>query len=205
RCLSVTGFTNPPIGKALAACASEQIVGALGVFNAKRRAAVISEIKFREVAVQVSLAAMLVGAEHAALEHREHVFDGVGVDGLITFVADVFTSRVIDGAVLVELFAKLGVEAAIVGVERALAVCISEQDFAHAVLGGALDVEAADVAAALDEGHNGTLDVAGFALQVGASLTLGRRALIILATDVGLVGFHGLAFAADRALRGNGL
>ena len=53
---------------------------AFAVFDAESRAAVVAEIELGEVAVQVGLAAMLIDAVHAALEDREHVLDGVGVD-----------------------------------------------------------------------------------------------------------------------------
>ena len=73
----MTGFTNPPIGEALAARASEQVIGALGIFDAKGRATVVAEIELRKVAVQVGFAAMLVSAVHAALEDGEHVLNRV--------------------------------------------------------------------------------------------------------------------------------
>ena len=77
RCLSVTGFTNPPIGEALVTDGSEQHFGAFGIAHTERGAAVVTEVEFRQVAVEVSLAAMLIDADHAAFEHREHVLDSV--------------------------------------------------------------------------------------------------------------------------------
>ena len=58
----------------------KRLVGALGIVDANRNAVVIAEIKFRKIAMQMLFLAMLVHAVHAALEDREHVFDGVGVD-----------------------------------------------------------------------------------------------------------------------------
>ena len=46
-------------------------------FQPKSGAAVVAEIELREVAVQVGLAAKLIDAGHAALEHGEHVLDRV--------------------------------------------------------------------------------------------------------------------------------
>jgi hypothetical protein len=39
----------------------------------------LAEIELREIAMQVLLSTVLIGALHAALEYREHAFNGVGV------------------------------------------------------------------------------------------------------------------------------
>ena len=80
------GFVSPPIGEALASSLSDDLGGALGIFDAQARAVVIAEIELSEIAMQMSFAAMLVHALHAALEDREEAFDGVGMD----FAANVF-------------------------------------------------------------------------------------------------------------------
>jgi hypothetical protein len=67
-CLGVTGFTNPPIGKALAFDHGEQLVVAFGVGHLESRAAIVTEIELGKVTVQMGLAAMLIHANHAALE-----------------------------------------------------------------------------------------------------------------------------------------
>ena len=54
--------------------------GPLNVIYAQPNAIGIAEIKLREIAVQVLLAAMLVDALHAALEDRIVALDGVGAD-----------------------------------------------------------------------------------------------------------------------------
>ena len=59
---------------------TQEGVSASHVIHAKGNAVVIAEIKLSEIAVQMLLAAMLVGAFHAALEDAEIVLDGVGVD-----------------------------------------------------------------------------------------------------------------------------
>lgn len=67
-CLGVTGFTNPPIGEALAADAGQQHVVAFGVGYTWRTAAVVAEIELGEVAMQVGFAAVLINARRAAPE-----------------------------------------------------------------------------------------------------------------------------------------
>lgn len=76
-CLSERGATNPAIGEPLAADALQGIIAAHDVIDAELRAGVVAEVEFREVAVQVLLSAVLVDVFHAALEDREHTFDGV--------------------------------------------------------------------------------------------------------------------------------
>lgn len=73
----MTGFTNPPIGKALVASHAKQIFGAFCIRDFQSGAAIVTEIELGKVAVQMSLAAMLIDANHAALEDREHVLNRV--------------------------------------------------------------------------------------------------------------------------------
>ena len=74
------GAIGPSIGEALANDALGQFVSALSVIHAKRNAVVMTEIKFRQITVQMLLGAMLVRPAHAALEHGEVAFDCVGRD-----------------------------------------------------------------------------------------------------------------------------
>ena len=67
---------RPPIGKALADDALEQLVGALAIGD---RAGVVTEVEFAGVAAKVRFADMVIHADDAALEDREEVFDGVRV------------------------------------------------------------------------------------------------------------------------------
>lgn len=62
---------------------------------------IISEIKFGKVALQVSRAAMLIDAEHPALEDAEKPFDRVGMSA----AAHVFASPMLDREVIFELLA----------------------------------------------------------------------------------------------------
>jgi hypothetical protein len=77
------GLVSPPIGEPLAFHAFEG-GGARGVVNANGDALIVAELKFREIAVQVLLGAMLIDALHAAPEDAESALDRVGMD----FVAD---------------------------------------------------------------------------------------------------------------------
>jgi hypothetical protein len=52
-------LVRPSIGQALADDASRQSLGTLWVIDAKSRAVVIAEVKFRQIAMQMLLAAML--------------------------------------------------------------------------------------------------------------------------------------------------
>ena len=65
------------------------------IVDAERGAVIVAEIKLRQIAVQVLLAAVLVDAAHSTLEHREVAFDRIGRD----VAAHVFFGRVLDGFV----------------------------------------------------------------------------------------------------------
>ena len=69
RCaLSVNVFAvRPSIGQALANDAFGQLIRAVGIIHAKRNAVVMTEIKFRQIAMQMLLGAMLIGAAHPRL------------------------------------------------------------------------------------------------------------------------------------------
>jgi hypothetical protein len=90
-CLGVIGFTNPPIGKALVAGGCKKLFSALGIGNLECRAAIVKEIEFRQVVVKMGFAAMLIDADHSALEDREHAFDRVGVND--PMILEIFSYR----------------------------------------------------------------------------------------------------------------
>jgi hypothetical protein len=77
--LMVLGCVSPPKREALAADTLEGDFGAHRVSDAQLGAVVHAEVELREIALQVRFAAMLVGADHAALEHREEAFQRVRV------------------------------------------------------------------------------------------------------------------------------
>ena len=100
----------------------------------KRGAAIVAEIELGKVAVQVRFAAMLIDADHAALEDREHVLDRVGVNHDVAFAAGIFASRMLHGAMARHIRSPvIGVEARLVGVEDGLAVGVADQHVAHSV------------------------------------------------------------------------
>ena len=65
------------MSQALSYDAAHQIFGALYIVHAQRDAVVIAEIKLSKIAMQVLFCTVLIGALHAAFEHRKHAFDGV--------------------------------------------------------------------------------------------------------------------------------
>lgn len=65
------------VGEALASDTLQGGVEAHRIAHAKLRAIAVAEVKFRKIAVQVLLAAMLIDAAHAALEDEEAALDGV--------------------------------------------------------------------------------------------------------------------------------
>jgi hypothetical protein len=67
-CRRLIGSVSLSIGQTLAADGRERHGSAGVVVDAESRAGVVAEIEFREVAVQMGLAAMLVDAAHPALE-----------------------------------------------------------------------------------------------------------------------------------------
>src|SRR5690606_15819992 len=99
-CLGVTGFTNPQIGEALASDHGKQLIVTLGIADLERGTAIVSEIELGKVAVQMGSAAMLVDADHSALEHGEHVLNRVGVDHGAAIVAGIFLGGMLHGGVL---------------------------------------------------------------------------------------------------------
>src|SRR5580704_14514405 len=85
--------TRRRIGEALALRADQSAVGASQIIDTERGPIVVSEIEFGCVTVQMRLAHMEVAAEHAALEDRKVVLDGVGMPEL---GADIFLGGVVD-------------------------------------------------------------------------------------------------------------
>ncbi len=83
------------------------MIGALDILNAYCGAIVVTEIEFRQIAVQVLLGTMLIDAAHSALENREVAFDRIG--GCDVF-RNVLANVVLHSAVLRKLFADPMVE-----------------------------------------------------------------------------------------------
>lgn len=80
RSLGVRLFTNPPIGKALAADLGQGSIATLNVAKVECDTVIVAEVKFRQIAVKVLLGAMLIDALHAAFEDAEIAFNRVGMN-----------------------------------------------------------------------------------------------------------------------------
>ena len=72
-------ITRPLISQTLALDTDKRVFRALNISNPKFNAVIIAEIKLRDIAMQMSLAAMLIDALHAALEDAEKTFNSVRV------------------------------------------------------------------------------------------------------------------------------
>ena len=134
------GPTNPPIHQPAAGGATQLSVDAGAIVKTASDATVVAEVELREVAMQMWLAAVLVDAEHAALEEAEGALDGVGVD----VAAGVLPASVVNRLVRRETLAGLGVEATFVREQRRLRIGVGIEDLADPGLGSCLDVKAAD-------------------------------------------------------------
>ena len=64
-----SGSVSWPVREALAFDALDRKRRTFAIVNAESRAGVVTEIEFREIAMQMLLAAMLVSAAHTALEY----------------------------------------------------------------------------------------------------------------------------------------
>ena len=112
-CLSVRGFVRPPIRQALASDALKQFVGASTVIHTKAATVVIAEIEFRQIAVKMLFANMVIGAVHAALENRKIILGGVDVNEAAE--ARIFVCRMVHGAMAIEFFAEVCISGVFVG------------------------------------------------------------------------------------------
>jgi hypothetical protein len=189
-CCSVLGCVSPPIGQTLANRPHEGRVSALGIVHL---AGVVAEVELGGVSSKVRLAHVVIGADHAALEDRKEVLDRVAV--LEPAGRDVLAGAVIDRPVAMELATDAGVNAAFVGhqIRRRQDV---RKDQRTKLLGGHLgNMEAANVAVALDQRHDRLLGARG-----------AKRAVLSLSADIGFIGFHDLVRTAERGRvrRGHG-
>jgi hypothetical protein len=72
-------LVSRPVRQALALDTLESLRRPFPIANAKAGTIVVAELKFRQVTLQVLLAAERVGSAHTALEHAEKVFNVVVV------------------------------------------------------------------------------------------------------------------------------
>lgn len=150
---------------------------------------------------------MVIGADHAALEDGEEVFSGVAVRKPL--VADVLLLAVVDGGVGAHFKADLLIHAAFVGHQVSLAVHVCDDKGANVFRVEIGDMEATDVAFALDQRDNDLLfrDFAPSAVlrltaDVGFIGFDDARGSIAAKRAIGAIGFHGLANAVAHEPRG---
>src|SRR5579863_9689983 len=180
---------NRLVGEPLADNAFQRAVGAGHIVNAKFDPVAIAEIELGQIAVQVLFLAMLIDALHAALEDRIVAFGGVGVGveaGHAVGVA-VFVAAMIDGRMVGELAANLGVMRRFVGHKVRLARDVLAHDRRDVRDGRAVDMKRTGRAAAFHKGQHRHLVMAASA-----------DGLALLAANESFVRFDSLAFAAHR-------
>jgi hypothetical protein len=90
------------------------ILAARSVSSTPRRTVAVAKVKFRKIAVQMLLIAVLINAFHAALENTEITFDGVRV----YVIANVFFSLVADALMARKVVAKRKVSAPFISHHR---------------------------------------------------------------------------------------
>src|SRR5690348_14036234 len=137
-------LTNPPIGEAAALHALENVGGALCVALVLGR---VAKIELGKVAVHVSGAHVVIGADNAALEDAEEVLGGVAV---VTVATAELADAVKRGAVLRELAPNVVIETGIVRHEDGGTVRVGDQRGANVGVIDMRDVERTGATAALN-------------------------------------------------------
>jgi len=154
------------------------------IFATKLHTIVIAEIELGEITMKVPLAAMLIDAFHAALEHAVEAFDGI----CMNIPAHIFISFVADALMAREMTAEREIMAAFVGHHRGFLRNIGLDDRDN--IGGAcsLDMERANLPAiAINERKH--------RIFVAIATTLDRA---IFAADKSFVGFYNATGSAER-------
>ena len=104
-CLGVRLFLSPPIGQAFADDCRKVFISSHGAGISELGAAIVTEVEFGKVTVQMLFSAVLISAVHPALEHAENVFDCVRMD----FAANVFLGGMLHGVMPGEFLAHFGI------------------------------------------------------------------------------------------------
>jgi hypothetical protein len=119
----------------------------------------ITEIEFRNVAMQMLLAAMLISALHPTLKNRVVSFDRVCIHVYAGFSVDlsVLIARMVYGVVLGKVLAELTVNATFVSYYLCLFGDVRLNDRDNVLFLGAIDMERANLAAALNKGQDSVL------------------------------------------------
>jgi len=176
------------IGEPLANSTLHGASGTLYVIYAEPDAIAISEIKFRQIAVQMLLFAMLVDAFHAALEDRIVSLDGVGRDYPLTIVANIFIDTMLDGFMAGESLTDVLIMASLIGHQRSLASDVIADDRVNLSGAGILNMEATRAALPLNESKD----------RVFVAPSATALALAVNSSDESFVSFYGFARAAHR-------
>ena len=181
------GFVNPLIREPLTADTLEQSGSAFLVVDALRFAVVVAEVEFRNVALKMLLADVLVNPGKATLENREEPFNRVRRH----VTASVFLASMVHAGVLRELLANAPVARGFVGHKVRAAVNLAAENRLEVSRRHAGDVEGTHIAATLDKGNDAVLVLAAALRDLHA----------LLVAVIGLVNFNDLARAAELAGR----
>jgi hypothetical protein len=131
--------TSRSIGQSLTRDATQRAIGAYNVVNAEPDTIAILEIEFAQIAVQMTLATMLINASDASLENAVKAFNSVRVDEpahiFIGFMADALMAR--------EMIHELGIMAAFISHHRGFFRNIGLDDWNDIGGAGSLDMEGA--------------------------------------------------------------
>jgi len=178
------------ISQPLSRDALQRAIRTFGISNAKFNAVGIPEIELCQIAVQMTLAAVLVNAFHAAFKDAVKAFHGIGRDDLVSFVASIFILRMVYSLVTDEItvLVHASIPASGIGHDGGFARNIGADDRHESAYGRTLDVEAAGRTAALYQGQN---DVAEIGIVERCIL---RRTFLL--ADNGFVDFYNRTFAA---------
>jgi hypothetical protein len=185
-----SGVISPPIGETLPDNPLERFSGALAILNPKRRALVVSEIEFGQIALQVLLADVVIRPRNAALKDREVAFDRIGVG----IAPDVFADTVVDRLMAGEIRPENTVLPLAISHKRRASVKLRGQDRAQGRGRHFRDMVRADLAATLDKRES---DLLARAADVSL-LALPSVLILLLPADIGLVCFDRLSRAAHR-------
>lgn len=150
-------------------------------FNTEARPVRVTEIEFGQIPLQVRFRDVLINAIDAPLEDGKVAFDGIG-EGIAPHV---FLGGMIDGLVVGERAPDRGIDQRLIAHKPAVRMGMAGDDGIEVVRGHVRNVEAADFAIALDQGHDGLLDRDGC-----------EGPVLRFAADVGFVSFDSRTTAA---------
>src|SRR5262249_55572850 len=142
------------IGKSLTLGASQDAIGASQVVISSLDAIGVTEVELGQVALQMDFTNVLVNAIDATLQDTEIPLNGVGVD----IASHVFLSVMIDRAMAAsEVPADATVDIRAISHEAAISVGVQSEDRMQGSGGHVRNMEAANLAAALQQSHDDLL------------------------------------------------